>query len=158
VAIFHVNPYAPRPIRPCGLLEHEGWRLKQYDITLPGCAIDEDVYEPGLLIALDALPAPAAAVRRPGVGFTIRHQGLDALGNRVGYLVLCWWDNGNELMTEVFIHDPAAGWANARSRGSFCVWDLQVMSHERDAYVRHVLNRDGPDVEAYVADTIALER
>lgn len=145
-------------MRPSGRIDRDGWRLKLYDITLPGETIDEGVFEAGLPMALRALPAPAFATSRPGVGFLIRHQGLDRQGRRIGYLVLCWWDNGNELMTEVFICGAGTDgkWIDARGRGSFCVWDMQIMAHERDAYVRAMLSGGGAEVESYLADTLAV--
>jgi len=152
--------FEPRPVRAGAPIEHSGWRLKPYTITLPGETLDEGTYERGMRVALGALPAPAAAVRRPGVGFVIRHQGLDPRGGRVHYLVLCWWDNANELFVETFIHGADTGreWVNGQGRGSVCVWDLEVIGHEREAYVRHVLGAGGSDVDAYLADTMAPRR
>ncbi|WUF40610.1 hypothetical protein OHO28_41960 [Streptomyces europaeiscabiei] len=35
-----------------------------------------------------------------------------------------------------------------------CVWELQPIQHERDAWVRHVLAPEVPDLDAYVADSL----
>ena len=35
-----------------------------------------------------------------------------------------------------------------------CVWELPPVLHERDAWVRHLLTPDAPDLQAYVADTL----
>ena len=156
---FSPQQFSARPVRPSGLLRHDGWRLKGYHITLPGEEIEGTSLATGLSTARGSLPAPAVTARRPGVGFLIHHQGLDGDGRRLSYLVVCWWDNGNELMTEVFMCGANTGgaWISGRGRGSFCVWDLQVMAHERDAYVRTVLCADGPDLDAYLADAFEVE-
>ena len=59
------------------------------------------------------------------------------------YLILAWWDRENELPIKVFVKgdsDPA--WRRARGGESVCVWDLDVLWHEREAYVATLL---GPD-------------
>jgi hypothetical protein len=33
-----------------------------------------------------------------------------------------------------------------------CVWELPPIAHERDAWVRHMLLPDKPDLDAYLAD------
>src|SRR5690349_3604419 len=99
-----MHPYAPRPIRPLGQLQHAGWRLKLYGITFDGAPLEWPRFKPGVDLALDALPAPAVAAGRPGVGFLVLHQG------RTGdYAVLGWWDNENELPLRVFVHPPGDG-------------------------------------------------
>src|SRR6478736_3576102 len=35
-----------------------------------------------------------------------------------------------------------------------CVWELPPILHERDAWVRHMLAPDTPDLDAYLADSL----
>jgi hypothetical protein len=35
-----------------------------------------------------------------------------------------------------------------------CVWELPPIAHERDAWIRHMLVPDQPDLDAYLADTL----
>ena len=35
-----------------------------------------------------------------------------------------------------------------------CVWELPPLLHERDAWVRHMLTPDAPDLDAYLADSL----
>lgn len=144
------EPYAPRPVRSGQIVSWSGWRLKPYDITLPGEPLEEAAFDLALPEALRALPLPAASAARPGVGFLIRHQ-----GRGWSYLVLCWWDRENELPIRIWTRERVDGsaWAPARPDQSICVWDAQVVAFERDAFVRLVLSRpDQPQVEAYLAE------
>jgi hypothetical protein len=147
------EPFSPRPIRPLGLRTHADWRLKAYSITYGPAPLDLPLYEKGLTLALAALPMPAVTTSRPGVGFVIFHQ-----GRGVHYLVLNWWDNENEFFNRVFVRPFGADqkWRAAGGGESACVWDLEVIWSERQAYVRHILGPlNGPDVDGYLAATMA---
>ncbi|HEX2093243.1 MAG TPA: hypothetical protein VHG28_12625 [Longimicrobiaceae bacterium] len=149
-----MHPYLPRPIRHHGLRRHAGWRLKVYSIAFGAAPLDWIAFEPGLDLALAALPTPAATGERPGVGFLIAHRGRNA-----DYLVLGWWDRENELPVRVFLRTPdEPGWRPARGSESFCVWDLQVIGFEREAYVSTVLSDSGADgVAAYLERHLGVD-
>lgn len=138
--------YEERAIRATGLVEHAGWRLKAYGISHDGSPPGEEDFGGGVRLALAALPRPAAAVGRPGVGFLISHRGRTA-----DYVVLGWWDRHNEMPVRVFVREPDAAWRPSREGESFCVWDLQVMWFEREAFVGTVMSDEHPDpVAAYL--------
>jgi len=150
-------PFTPRPIRFHGLREPApGWRLKTYSITL-GPDPDWPRAEPGLRLVESLLPKGPLENGRFGVGFLINHQGRGA-----DYAVLAWWGRENELPIRVVLseRDEPAGvfapWRPARGDESVCVWDLQVINHERDAWVRHGLKPGGPDLDAYLRDTLTI--
>ncbi|MFQ5562827.1 MAG: isochorismatase [Parvularculaceae bacterium] len=148
------KPFAPTPYRPretafIGVGDYGGWRLKRYAIRRPGDSIDRARFEEGFKEALDALPRPATTPSRPGVGFVIFHPGAAML-----YVVLCWWENENELVIHTFVTEraPGAEWRDGGDDYSFCVWDLEVIWAERRLYVETVLRESGPpDIEGYLS-------
>lgn len=148
--------YEPRAIRFHGVHETDGWRLKRYSITYGPDALDWRAFEPATALAERTLPRPAVTSQRPGLGFVIAHRGRTAL-----YCVLAWWDNENELPVRVFVRelDEGAAWRAARGAESFCVWDLQVIGFEREAYVATVLAGSRSDVaaRAYLGAVLARE-
>jgi hypothetical protein len=152
-----MHAYEPRPIRFDGVRDVDGWRLKRYSIAFGGQPVDWPAFEPALTLADTALPRPAVAAGRVGVGFAIAHQGRTAL-----YYVLGWWDNENELPLRVFVRplEGGARWRAARGSESICVWDLQVITFERDAYVATVLAGDADSdaaVRAYLGAALSRE-
>jgi hypothetical protein len=126
--------------------------LKQYSVCHAGQTFDDARFSGGVEQAVAALPQPARTTERPGVGFVILHQ-----GNGIDYTVLAWWDRENELPLRVFVCDsPGANeWRPARDSESVCVWDLQIIWAEREAYVRTILAESVPDaVAAYLAQSL----
>jgi len=74
--------------------------------------------------------------------FAIFHEGASS-----HYLVLCWWGNDNELFTSVSVL-TGEGWVERPDLYSFCLYDMEVMWDERNAYIETI---DGvtPDLQAY---------
>lgn len=155
---FEPTPYAPRPTRCVGVVEHAGWRLKRYAITAPGAARDDEAYDDGVGLIVGELPGAPVAAARPGVGFLICNTGLDADRRPTRFLSVFWWDNHNELRSRMLIRSPKTGdaWARDEGVGLACVWDMLVMEHERSAFVRHLLCPRA-DADAYLADTLTVE-
>lgn len=144
--------FVDRAVLRGGIVEHNDWRLKQYDISFDGAAFPEIDFRAGVSLALRELQHPAVTRNRPGVGFLIRHAGKEA-----HYVVLGWWDNQNELLTRIMVRELSsrAPWHDASGGFSFCVWDLKVMWHERNAFVKHVLSPPfAPDIQGYLRDAL----
>lgn len=143
-----MQPFAPRRVEFHGVRSVGGWRLKLYSILYGPGPIGWDAFAPGLALAEAALPQPAVTAARLGVGFLIAHQG------RTGsYTVLGWWDRENELPLRVFARSdtPPASWRASEASESICVWDLEILWAEREAYVSTVLSPSGTDVAGYLA-------
>ena len=147
-----MQPYKARRIDQLPRLSVDGWVLKRYSVCHASQTFDELRFSGGVELAVAALPQPATTAERPGVGFLILHQGRE-----IDYTVLAWWDRENELPLRVFVCDrPGANeWRRARDSESVCVWDLQVIWAEREAYVRTILADALPDaVAAYLAQAL----
>jgi hypothetical protein len=154
---FACKAYAPRPAQSRAVIHQSNWTIKPYSIL--GRDSAADLFDPHALAVIEAtLPEPARTKSRPGVAFVIHH-----IATPLDYLVVCWWDNENELLTRVLTRNAAAATRDPATpfrlseRESFCVWDMDIMWHERAAYVRHVLAglRGGVvsgDLNDYAAD------
>lgn len=137
--------YRDRTIRPQGSTTIANWRLKVYDINCPNTPADPADYQGALNLLAALLPQPPVTRNRIGMGFIIAHPGA-----KMRYLVGCWWDNQNELVTRVFVCPPGGEWQPAGDAYSFCVWDLEVMWFERNRWVDYVLTDGRRDPEGYM--------
>ena len=142
------NRFKSRAISFNEVREYGDWRFKVYSLTWDGSDINREAYEIGLAEAFAYLPTPTVTEKRPGVGFVICHT-----GKPLHYLVLCYWDNENECVARLLVCpvDDNHAWREAIDE-SFCVWDMEIMWHEREAYVRTLLSgREGEMVDEYLS-------
>lgn len=142
--------FAPRHIEFHGLRLVRDWRLKLYSIAYGPAPVEWTSFTPGMSLAETCLPEPAVTSERSGVGLLIAHQGRT--GN---YVVLGWWDRENELPLRVFVspNRRPQSWRAAEGSESICIWDLEVLWAERQAYASTVLHPGGGDVASYLALT-----
>jgi hypothetical protein len=143
------EPYERRAIRPLGLWDEAGWRLKMYGITYRGECPSPELVEAAKVTARHRLPQASLSESAYGVGFLGVHQGRDS-----NFVFLDWWQDENELHHHVFVspHDKPELLEYATPRGLLgCVWDLRVVEFERLAWIDTVLaNPHGPNLEAYL--------
>jgi hypothetical protein len=141
-----------------GVLEKGALRLKYYEIAPaegPGSEIDEEVRR--LARASAASYAPQPANGEPELGFVILHR----CGETFHFLIICTWRNENELWETVFKYDPPtmAGFADVYPqrppRATFCLWELGVVIHEKQAWQRFVRTaRDAAAADAWLGDVM----
>lgn len=117
-----------------------------YSVQFGARPVDWAGFAPGMDAALRELPEADEARGCPGLGFLIAHQG------RTGdYAVIAWWDRENELPMRVFVRRSGEAWRPAQDNESICVWDLEILWAERQAWVETMLTPGGGGEEAYLA-------
>jgi hypothetical protein len=151
-----VEPYRPRAIRCLDVAELDGWWIKVYGIAYDGGRPAPALVDAALDVARRTLPTPPTGGDRYGVGFLGAHQGRGS-----NFVFLDWWALENELHHRVWfssLEEPSALRAQETDDPIACAWDLSVLSHERAAWVEHVLARwDAPDLDGYLAAQLNAE-
>lgn len=128
------------------------WKVKVYGISASGDDLPENVVESALAHAASHIPgkAPRASL----YGFMVLHAGTEA----VWLLVDLWFDDIlHHFLFRAPLKEPNR-WAPPPADGTMaCAWELEVVKHERDAWVRHVLSRpEEPDFGAYLGDHLEI--
>ncbi|MER7754488.1 hypothetical protein [Kitasatospora sp. NPDC097643] len=135
-------------------LDVPGAGLKWYDLHRPEVGIGDGVREKAR--AFVRAEAGAGALEADGeLGFVILHRVHDA------YLLLVMtWRNENELWETVY-SDPGTGEGFTRMdfpgvrKGTYCVWELGVVGHEQQAWIRYLFSaRDEGARADYLADRL----
>lgn len=144
--------YKPRSIRFLSLEEISCWRVKLYGIRDVDDEPEGELLAVARAIAGRTLPQPPVTPARPGCALVIVHQA--AAFNQI---LVDWWEAENELRHHVFKAPPRAPtqFDDITATGeAFCVWELRILAHEREAWIRHALAPVLPDVAGYLKDTL----
>lgn len=128
-----------------------GWKLKTYGIASRPRPRPE-------LVAAAVRAAPGILPERPdldgafGVGFLLVHDTPGCC-----QALVHWWVRPDELHQRVFVAAPEAprSLVPPLTAAIGHLPELAVIEHERQAFLRHVLDRPaGPDVDAYLAEVL----
>jgi hypothetical protein len=148
--------FSEKYLRCAPPVEVAGRSIKRYHVTPGGEAMDPEVERAALAVLPSLLPAPDGT---PPATFAVLHRGRDNAAYMNAY---SWvWDNvlhyraaaaaqpelgcpDDDPTHFILVDRPWVG----------CVWELPPIAHERDAWVRHMLLPDQPDLEAYLADSM----
>ncbi|MFJ3905367.1 hypothetical protein [Streptomyces sp. NPDC090025] len=138
-----------------------GRTLKRYHVTSDPAGIEPEVAQAAYALLPELLPESDGT---PAAGFVVLHRG----GDTGAYLnVYSWvWDNvlhfagaaaGQSALdcpdTDPTHFVPLSGTERDRSWIG-CVWELAPLVHERNAWVRHMLAPEVPDLSGYLADPL----
>ena len=129
--------------------------LKWYEIAPADGPVPPEIGDLARLGLADA--ARLGELRLGGsLGFVILHR----CGDDFYFLLLCTWQNENELWETVWAKDGEGDhefhpWPlDGRHRPTFCVWELGAVAHEREAWSRFLRSpRDRDARFDYLRDT-----
>jgi hypothetical protein len=149
-----VDPHVEKLARPEPSLALEGTTLKWYDVAPEDAPVPLATRAIARRCLRDA--SRAGELGDLGeLGFAVLHR----CGEDFFFLLVCTWRYGNELWETVWAKDgerdalfcpsPAGG----AHRPTFCVWELGVVCHEREAWARYLEStRDEAARNAYLGD------
>ncbi len=132
--------YQPRSVSFLELWRPESWRIKIYGIAYAHPKPDPTLLETAKVLASRVL-SPVG--EHYGVGFVGVHQ-----GKTEHFIFVDWWARENELNHRVFtsaLVSPTKFTDTTASGVMACVWDLAVISHEREAWIETVMKVAKPD-------------
>lgn len=150
-----MRSYKPRTAEFLRIHEIEGWRIKVYTLTHKEFFTSHEILEN----ALASLPVWLQNSRNYDlpdyrIGCLIVHEGNEGV-----FCILNWWTGENMLQNHVYLatQERPDGFKPYSEGGiAFCVWELGIAWHERNAWVEHVLKHpDNPQFDAYLNDTFS---
>ena len=137
-------------------IEVAGRSVKRYHVSPGPDGVEPEIERAAFAILPRLLPERDET---PPATFIVVHR---SRGDNAAYLnAYSWvWDNVLHLRAAAAAQ-PALGCPDADPTHFMviedrpwigCVWELPPIAHERDAWVRHMLLPDKPDLDAYLAD------
>lgn len=142
-----------RPTRPSGTREPTGHLVEAYALEAPGRTVTEQGTEAALRMAADHL---ASGRQRGSLGLAVLIVHADGDGD---YVLVHTWIEGD--MADLAIFTGPVGRPELLRPGRVglapCAWEAALLTHEREAFSRHVLSGTGPlpdRLAAWSADTV----
>lgn len=136
--------YFPRWVEAGKTMALNGYRLKSYAMYLSRGAAKEVLPDSELQDLLKKCLPPPVDPLDHGVGFVLVHYARDG-----DYLLVSRWYGGNMLKHELFaLSHTAHGWQAeplVSTNIVACVWELQVITFERQAWVSTAMAKGGTE-------------
>lgn len=148
----HLQEFCSRAVLSLPAFKARGWTLKRYAILASGRSFDEDIVLAASNEAILRLPEAGSlndAVENHGVGFQIIHFAQVAVVSPVFY-----WRWGSVLAN---IDQMRASWDQPTAFGDGvkevvgCIWEMDIVSFEIDAWKMSLLNQGGTPTERLAA-------
>jgi len=146
--------YHDRTIRFEGNFKMAEWHTKIYSISIHEIFQNKKALE----TAANALPdmvkqAKASQLPTYGHSILIVHEAREGI-----WVLFSWWTGGEMLETVTFFIDfeePTLLKPSPHPNFLICIWEMEVLIHERLAWIKHVLSHpDDPHFSDYLNDTL----
>ncbi|MEE4208577.1 MAG: hypothetical protein V2I43_04850 [Parvularcula sp.] len=140
--------YAPRRFRFVSVERFGLASFKTYVIDEERRPLDPDAVLQALRLYTQRCPV-LPSLPEPVFGHVMIHRGTEG-----DWLLAQWWKGGG-ILRGVIARDPAGKLAFEPEDKSLlaCVWEMVIMTHERNAWIKHVLCGE-PDLDAYLDYTL----
>lgn len=129
--------YRPRPVTPLVPWRlDDGWLVKPYVVTAARVPWNDDQVAAARTVAERQLGFDRA-LGGVGLAVAVLHLGLDGV-----YLIVQSWVADYQSRLAIFTGVEADDLRPAPTGLGPCVWEQEVLAHERQAYVTHILGAD----------------
>lgn len=142
----------PKTVTPHGIFRPNNSRLKWYDIARSDQSIDASLRDVARKF-LDDQMLLTGVPNNNELGFVLLHR----CGGGFYFLMLCTWRDANEIWKTVYYFDAEKmeGFAlfpqDEPHKGTFCVWEMSVVTHETHAWVQYLMSERGQkDEDVYL--------
>jgi hypothetical protein len=149
-----IAPYQPRTTRLVSLHSCLDWKLKVYEICFADVSIPSEQIEQTLAFVDQNVPWLRCPGHSPRAGFVLVHRGRDAM-----WLMVHLWQA--DILSQFAFQSPLSNpvdFTPLRSDGFCgCVWELEVVSHERDAWIRCEMGSNSNSIARYWNDNFLFK-
>jgi len=151
------EPYAPRAIYFVDTFQAGDWHVKVYQQTKNEQFSAQKTFDQ-VLKHLDEWVTIPERTSLPVYqhAFVIVHEAREGV-----WILLFWWTGGEMLNRSTWFasyNEPVRLLHQPESDRLVCVWELEIVLHERKAWIDHILcNAHNPDFEGYRQNHVAIE-
>jgi hypothetical protein len=150
-------PFTEKLLSSAPPIEVAGRRLKRYYVTSETAVFTPEIERAAVDIVPKLMSEPD---QTPPAGFIVLHRGGDGAAYVVTYTWV--WDNvlhvGSATAAQPALGNPdddPTHFVVLDRPWMGCVYELRPVGYERDAWIRHMLAPSVPDLDGYLADSMA---
>ena len=145
----HFEQYSPRSIQFVKVEEVDGWYIKVYKQSMHERYAALDTFDAVLKQLSAFIDIPGQSLRPVYEhAFLIVHEARDGIS-----ILLFWWTGGEMLNRSTWfatVDEPQKLLYQPENNRLVCVWELEIILHERLAWIKHILeNSENPDFSGY---------
>jgi len=147
--------HQPKEVTPRTQLDVPGAWLKWYNLAPEAQPVPDEIEQRARRFLVAQAEAKTLGFDSE-LGFVILHR----CGEAFYFLLVSTWRGSNELWETIFYKENEAmkdfGLYTFKGahRGTFCVWELGAVAHEKDAWVKFLESaRTGSDRQKYLASS-----
>lgn len=146
------SPYQQRPVRFLEIHQHSDWKIKLYSISVKNEFVSaENVQNAKQQLGFWLSKNSNSGLETYNIATLILHEGKEGC-----FAVINWWLDENMLQNFVYLSENGKDYKLFSANGiTTCVWEMAVLWHERNAWVKHVLlKNENPDFIAYLNEQL----
>jgi hypothetical protein len=148
---MQISPYRSRPIKFLELFHQNGISYKYYSISNRNVIAKPD----NIALVKENADKIYNGMENQGlvtydIAILMVHEVKEGL-----MAIISRWIDENMLQTQVYLMNPVSQKFELFSQNGIntCVWELQILWHERNAWVKHVLSKnEKPNFKDYCND------
>ena len=147
-----MKQFKERAVKYLGLYEFDDWKFKIYSLKYDETRITDGIEE---IIKLE-IPnwvkkkTQINSFSNYKIGTVIIHEAVDSI-----LTIINWWVYENVLQNHVYYSEyktPNKLEDFSNKGVQFCVWEMNIIWHERNLWVEHILkNSKKPDWKSYLS-------
>ena len=148
-----MEKFKKRAVKYLEIIEFGDWKFKLYSIKYNELRVTPEIENVIKAILPDWIKEKSQINDFPNykIGTVIIHEAKDSI-----LVVVNWWIYENVIQGHVYTseYENPSKFLDISSKGlQFCVWEMNILWHERNAWVKHVLMKnEKPDFESYLME------
>jgi hypothetical protein len=142
------SSYLQRPVRFLEIHLHNDWQIKLYSISIKNEYVSkENVQKAKQHLDNWLSKSSIYNLETYKIATLILHEGKEGC-----FAIINWWIDENMLQNFVYLIEDGQDYKLFSANGiTTCVWEMAILWHERNAWVKHVLmQNEKPDFKAYL--------
>lgn len=145
------SAYQQRPVRFIEIHQHKDWQIKLYSISIYNEFVSSENVKNAKQHLDQWLARSSGNLDNYKIATLILHEGKEG-----SFAIINWWIDENMLQNFVYLKKVGEDYKLFSADGiTTCVWEMAVLWHERNAWVKHVLKKNKkPDFKAYLYEQL----